>query len=63
MTIIGHDGKAIDPAKGDAVILKGFFGYRPGEGLREFTAELKELADEEKVALAAGIRDETLTYA
>jgi hypothetical protein len=34
------------------VILKNFFGYRPGETLKDFTAEIKELNDEELTELA-----------
>lgn len=35
-----------------AMVLKSFFGYKPGEGLKEFTAELKALSPEEKTELA-----------
>jgi len=33
-------------------VLRKFFGYREGEGLREFSAELKALTPEEKLELA-----------
>lgn len=34
------------------IVLKKFFGYKPGDTLKEFTAELKELSDEEETELA-----------
>ena len=32
--------------------LRAFFGYRPGQGLKEFSDEMKQLSFDEKVALA-----------
>lgn len=34
------------------VVLKKFFGYRPGEGLKQFTEELKALSEQEERELA-----------
>ncbi len=33
-------------------VLRKFFGYREGQGLKEFGAELKQLSTEEKQELA-----------
>ena len=35
---------------------KEFFGYKPGQTLTEFGAELKALSHEEKLDIAAGLR-------
>lgn len=35
-------------------VLRDYFGYKPDEGLKEFSAELKALSDEDKHELAAG---------
>lgn len=48
--------------KGDAGVLKGYFGFLPGQKLADFADELKSLSADEKAQLAAGIRDETYTY-
>ncbi len=32
--------------------LKKFFGFRPGEGISQFAAEVKQLSDEERIELA-----------
>jgi len=34
------------------VVLRHFFGYKPGQGLAEFSAEVKQLSEEEKMYLA-----------
>jgi hypothetical protein len=34
------------------VVIKNFFGYRPGDGLKQFAAELAELSEEEQTELA-----------
>lgn len=34
------------------MVLKEYFGYRPGEGLKEFSAEVKALTPEDKTELA-----------
>ena len=36
---------------GPMKILVKFFGYKVGEGLKEFNAELKQLSDKEKAEL------------
>jgi hypothetical protein len=46
----------------DVVILKNYFGYREGDGLAQFSAELKSLSPEDKDKLADGIRNGNLTY-
>jgi hypothetical protein len=33
-------------------VLRKFFGYRPGEGLKDFGEEIKQLTQEEKMELA-----------
>lgn len=43
-------------------VLKDFFGVKPGDSLKDFAAELKELTDEDKAQLVAGIEDETFDY-
>jgi hypothetical protein len=35
-------------------VLKTYFGYRSGEGIKEFAQELKALSTEEKHELAVG---------
>ena len=37
--------------------LKDFFGYRPGTGLKEFSAELKALTYQDKVDFAKMFND------
>jgi hypothetical protein len=32
--------------------LRAFFGYRPGQGLKDFADEVKHLSEEEKIELA-----------
>ena len=39
--------------KAFAAACKEFFGYRPGQGLREFALEIKALTPEDRVELAA----------
>ena len=39
--------------KSEMAILREFFGYRPGETLKEFSAELKQLTPDERAELAA----------
>lgn len=48
--------------KSDTVLMKNFFGYRDGEGLSDFSNELKTLSPEEKAELGEGIRNGTFTY-
>lgn len=38
--------------KGALAVLKVYFGYRSGDGLKEFSAELNQLSDKEKLELA-----------
>ena len=38
--------------KSPLVVLQKFFGYKPGQTLQEFNAEIKALNDEEKRELA-----------
>jgi hypothetical protein len=42
--------------------LKDYFGIRPGDALADFAKEIQALSDEDKVQLADGIEDGTLTY-
>lgn len=42
--------------------LKEYFGYKPGEGLSEFGAEIKALSDKDKEQLVTGIEDGSMTY-
>jgi len=51
---------AMKKPKSDAVILKEFFGG--DQKASDFLAELKKLSAEEKVQLAGGIRDGSMTY-
>jgi hypothetical protein len=44
------------------VLLREYFGYREGDGLAQFAAELKALSEDEKEQLAEGIHNGTLTY-
>lgn len=46
----------------DVKILKDYFGVREGQKLKDFADELKELTDEDKAQLVAGIQDETYDY-
>lgn len=39
--------------KSPMMILKDFFGYKPGQSLQEFAAEIKELSAEEKATLVS----------
>lgn len=40
------------------IVLKKFFGYKPGEGLTEFSKELEALSPEEELELAQLAADE-----
>ena len=40
--------------KSKLVVIREYFGARPGEGLKEFSAELKALTAQEKIELAQG---------
>ena len=42
--------------------LKKFFDLMPGQTLRDFANEVKELSDDEFETLKAGIEDGSLTY-
>lgn len=42
--------------KSDVALLKEFFGFKPGQTLTEFGAELKALTPEDKAELVALIR-------
>lgn len=44
--------------KSKVSVLKDYFGFRAGEKLRDFSAELKELSAEEKLELAQGAAKE-----
>lgn len=48
--------------KGKASVLKQFFGFKQGEGLKEFAAEVKQLTDQDYVDLVTGIENGSLTY-
>jgi hypothetical protein len=48
--------------KANVKALKDFFGTRPGEGIKEFSDELKKLSHEEKLQLSEGIENGTLNY-
>lgn len=48
--------------KSAAQSINGFFGRRPGQNIQEFSQELKQLTDEDKAQLHAGIMNGTLTY-
>lgn len=43
-------------------VIKEFFGYKEGQGLREFAEEFKALSEQDKAQLAEGITNGTLTY-
>jgi hypothetical protein len=45
-------------AKSKAIVLKQFFGLKPGQTLAEFAAELKALSEEELLELAILAADE-----
>lgn len=49
-------------AKGDIKTIKDFFGFRPGDGLKDFADEVKALSEDEKRQLVDGINDETFNY-
>jgi hypothetical protein len=38
--------------KGIVVVLKEFFGYRAGEGIHQFSEEVKQLSEAEKLEMA-----------
>jgi hypothetical protein len=38
-----------------AVAMRDFFGYRPDDGLKEFSVELKQLTDADKAEFRAGL--------
>ena len=46
------------PKKTAMVVLREFFGYRPGEGLKQFSEEVNQLTIEERKELAALAADE-----
>lgn len=46
----------------DVKILKDYFGTKDDQTLKDFAAELRELTDEDKAQLVAGIQDETFDY-
>ena len=57
-----------DKRKGPVIVLKEYFGYRPGDGLKEFTAEVRQLTDKEKLDLACpaahaiGLRQDDVNF-
>jgi hypothetical protein len=42
--------------------IKEFFGLRPGDTLKSFTAEWASLSDQDKEQIREGIGNGTLTY-
>ena len=60
--LVGINWRNIMPEKTGAALLKEYFGYRAGQKLTDFAAELKSLSPEEKTQLETGIRNGTLTY-
>lgn len=42
--------------KSFTIAMKEFFGYRPGEGLAQFQAELKALTPEDKTYFYEGLK-------
>lgn len=40
----------------DVIVLKNFFGFKPGQTLKEFNEELKALSKDEKLELANMVR-------
>jgi hypothetical protein len=51
------------PAKTLTVALKNYFGYREGEGLTGFAAEIKKLSNEDKEELKTMLKDEGIDVA
>lgn len=47
---------------GPAVHIKKFFGLKEGQKMKDFLEEYNNLTDEDKVQLATGIENESLTY-
>lgn len=45
-----------------AKLFQGYFGRKPGQNLMEFGQEINELSEKEKIQIADGIEDGTLTY-
>ncbi len=45
-----------------AVVLKKYFGVRPGDKLQDFAKELKNLTDSDREELTTGILNESFTY-
>lgn len=60
--LVGINWRLEMPEKTGAALLKEYFGYRAGQKLTDFAAELKSLSPEEKAQLETGIRNGTLTY-
>lgn len=48
--------------KSATVVISKFFGKKDGQSLGELAAEIKELSDEDKAQLKAGIEDGTYSY-
>lgn len=42
----------VKTVKSQVIVLKEFFGYRQGDGLKEFNAELKQLSTANQLELA-----------
>lgn len=42
--------------------LKKYFGYKPGQSLSDFAAEVKQLDDDSFAQLVAGVENGTLDY-
>ncbi len=55
---------ATEKKKGPATVkvLKDYFGLKPGQGLKGFAEELRELTPEDRQQLANGIQDESYNY-
>lgn len=44
-------------AKSFAASMKGYFGLKPGQSLKDFSDELKSLTFEDKMEMAKGLND------
>lgn len=54
MQILDNNGKV----QSDAVVLKSYFGFQPGQTLAGFMAEVKQLTLEDKAELVVGAAKE-----
>lgn len=46
-----------DKKQGALIVLKSYFGFKDGQTLKEFVAELKDLSDEDKLELAQAVAE------